>query len=132
MIAVPERVNPFFGAGLLLITAGTTENSVKTVRTQTLLQGFGLHDVGVFLAAVGKRTNTGRKSFLVGVDDEVAAPSLSRARRNATTSRLHLAFGEKKPWYRMALTRGRGVIVDSLAISAIGVRSCAHLCTSVG
>jgi hypothetical protein len=56
-----------------LIAPGTAKGCVEAVFIQCLLERFGLHDVRVPLAAVGKGINAFPHTFLVGMDDQFQA-----------------------------------------------------------
>lgn len=65
MEAITERVDTLFSTGFLFVAARTTEGGIKTVFIQRLLQAFGLHNIGMFRAAVHEWINPHRHAFRV-------------------------------------------------------------------
>ena len=76
VIAVPEGVDALFGPGLFLVSPGAAKDRVELVLVQSLFECLCLHDVGVFLAAMGKGTDTCINPLLIDVDDKIQAELL--------------------------------------------------------
>ena len=70
---VAEAEDALLGAALLLVATGTAEGSIELILVQGIQQGLGLHQVGVYLGAVGERPHAGMEGFHVGLHDEVPA-----------------------------------------------------------
>ncbi len=66
-----EREDALLGAALLLVTASAAEGSIETPLVQRLLQGVGLHDLGVHLRARSDRIDALCDPFGVGVDQQL-------------------------------------------------------------
>ncbi|MEN9682098.1 MAG: hypothetical protein RLZZ627_1991, partial [Pseudomonadota bacterium] len=77
VIFVSEGVDPLLGARLFLITPRTAEGGIELILVQGLFESLGLHDVGMFLAAMGKGADALFDAFRIDVDDEVEAKFLS-------------------------------------------------------
>ncbi|RMV96151.1 hypothetical protein ALP01_05381 [Pseudomonas caricapapayae] len=73
MLAVAERVDTLLGPGLFFVASGTTEGSIETMFVERLFQALGLHDVGVFGAAVGKGVDALSHAIGIDVSDQIKA-----------------------------------------------------------
>src|SRR6185436_1053262 len=75
VLRIAEREHALLGAGLLFVTARTTDGGIGAVLVERLLERLGLHDVGV-AAAVRERRDAGGAAGLVRVDDELGVQTL--------------------------------------------------------
>ena len=67
----PEREHTLLGAGLLLVPAGAAERDIEPVVIECLLQGLGLHDVGVERGAVVQWVDVLLDPLGVDVDQQI-------------------------------------------------------------
>ena len=67
----PEREHTLLGPGLFLVTAGAAERDIEPVVIECLLQGLGLHDVGVERGPVVQGVDVLLDPLGVDVDQEV-------------------------------------------------------------
>src|SRR3546814_20096249 len=87
MLCVPEREDALLGAGLFLVATRPADRGVEPPLVQRLLEGLGLHHVGVHGGAVADRTDALGNAIRVGPDMQFR-PGLGRA---AIAERDHLA-----------------------------------------
>ena len=71
MELVAEGEDALLGAALFFVAAGTSEGGIKLVLVEGIKEGLGLHEVGVYLRAVGEGAHTCLEGFFVAFDDEV-------------------------------------------------------------
>ncbi len=68
---VPERIDALFSPTLLFIPAGTPESTIVSTIVQSLQQGLGLHDIGMFPRAIIKGINSGFKALFIIMHQQV-------------------------------------------------------------
>ncbi len=68
-----ERENAFLGPALFLVAACTAKGGIESPLVQRLLQGVGLHDLGVKLRAGGNRVDAARDAFGVRIHEQFHA-----------------------------------------------------------
>src|SRR3546814_8877928 len=68
MLCVPEQEDALLGAGLFLVAARPADGGVEPPLVQRLLEGLGLHHVGVHGGAVADRTDALGNAIRVGPD----------------------------------------------------------------
>ena len=71
--AIPEAEDALLGPGLLLVTTGAAEGRIEATGVEGLLEGLGLHDVGVVPGPVVEGVDPVSDTIRVGVDDQVEA-----------------------------------------------------------
>src|SRR5215207_9994203 len=76
MLSRAKRENALLGARFLLVTSSTTKGRVKLIHVQRLLEGLGLHDVGVGVGAVGDWVDVVCQPIGIRVDQELQAETL--------------------------------------------------------
>ena len=78
VVAVAEAENTFLGPALLLVPPRASDGAVVATGGEGLLEGLGLHDVGVDATPVDERAHALLDALLVRVDDEVESELLRR------------------------------------------------------
>lgn len=71
MELVAEGEDTLLGAALFLVASGTAEGRVEMVLVKSVEQRLRLHQVGVYLRAVRKRSHARLESLLVAFNDEL-------------------------------------------------------------
>ena len=69
----PEGEDPFLGPRCLLVTPRSADRGIEAVQVQRLLQGFGLHDVGVNGSTMGDRADAPADPVTIDVDEQLEA-----------------------------------------------------------
>ncbi|MNR13136.1 hypothetical protein D3C85_1295240 [compost metagenome] len=73
MIRAAEREDSLLGSRLFLIAAGAAYGHVKAMQVQRLLQGVGLHRLGMGRRTRGDRADPARQGLVIGVDQQPRA-----------------------------------------------------------